>query len=90
MTIHQAAQQIYSDIVYDSAELEQDEVINRAEHVLAPVVHEALAAHDVHDEVVLRAVGHLIARAMLEQHCVTDRIVSEMFIASAERQGGFK
>jgi hypothetical protein len=88
MTIHQAAQSIYNDIVYDSAELEQDEVIDRAENVLAHVVHEALAAYDVRDELVLRAVGHLIARAMLEQHCVTDRIVSDMFIAAIEKQAG--
>jgi hypothetical protein len=88
MTFHQAAQSIYSDIVYGSAELEQDEVIDRAKHVLADVVHEVLAAYDIHDEVVLRAVGHLIARAMLEQHCHTDRIVSDMFVAALEREAG--
>jgi hypothetical protein len=88
MTIQQAAQSIYSDTTYGNGELSQDEVIDRAKRVLADFMREVLAAYDVHDELVLRGVGHLIARAMLEQHCHTDRIVREMFVAALEKEAG--
>ena len=77
MTIQQAAQSIYSDVtIGDNGDLSQDEIIDRAKRVLADFVREQLAAYDVHDELVLRGVGHLIARAMLEQHYHTKGFVA--------------
>jgi hypothetical protein len=69
--------------------LSRDEIIDSASRsVLVDYVRDGLSDYDVGDEV-LRTVARMIAKAMLEQHRHTDDVVSEFFIASAERQGGF-
>ena len=88
MTIKQAARSIYSDGTGANGDLSQDEIIDSAKRVLSDFVREVLAAYDVHDELVLRGVGHLIAQAMLEQHAYTEDMNSESFIV-LEKQAGF-
>jgi hypothetical protein len=61
----------------DERDSARDGIIKIAAVGLTDYVRQGLTAYDVCDEEVLRAVGILVARAMLEQHAYTNDIVSE-------------
>ena len=86
ITVKQVAEFILSSARFDDGlNRDRDGIIKLAAVGLADYVRQGLGAYDVCDEEVLRAVGILVARAMLEQHAYTE----DRIITSLEQQAGF-
>ena len=78
VTIQQACDFIYNDTTGANGDVSRDETVDGVSWALRNFVCETLASYDiVHgrpiDDKALFAIGRLVARAMLEQHDLTDK-----------------